>query len=257
MRAYTIFTKKELFESLRTYRFVILLAVFAIIGIMNPMLALMLPSILGGIDLGGGVTMNIPDPTAMDSWTQFFSNVSQIGMWSLVIIFCGLMANEFSRGTLVNLLAKGLSRSAVIFSKFTAAALTWTLAYLLCLGITMAYTAYFWELALPLGEAILAFLGPWLFGLLLITLLILGGTLFGTFYGSLAITIGAMILSALINLLGPNVVLYNPMSLSSSTFALLEGTQVPADFIPVLIIAVLTMLTLILLSVLIFKRKRM
>jgi len=256
MRAFAVFTRKELLESLRTYRFVILLTVFAIIGIMNPMLALMLPSILGSIDLGGGVTLELPDPTAMDSWTQFFGNVSQLGVWALIIIFCGIMANEFSRGTLVNLLAKGLSRSAVIFSKFTAAALIWTLAYLLCLGITTAYTAYFWELALPLQEAIFAFLGPWLFGLLLIALLLFGGTLFGSFYGSLALTIGAMIASALLNSLFPSFRLYNPMALSSATSALLEGTQVPADFIPVFIVCVIAMFALVILSVLVFKRKR-
>jgi len=256
MRTFIVFTKKELIESLRTYRFAIILAVFAIIGIMNPMLALMLPTILGSIDLGGGLTLELPDPTAMDSWTQFFSNVSQLGVWALIIIFCGIMANEFSRGTLVNLLAKGLSRSVVIFSKFTAAALIWTLAYLLCLGITTAYTAHFWELALPLQEAIFAFLGPWLFGLLLIALLLFGGTLFGSFYGSLALTIGAMILSALLNSLLPNFRLYNPMALSSATATLLEGAQSPADFIPVFIISVVAMKALILLSVLVFKRKR-
>jgi len=255
MRAFIVFTKKELMESLRTYRFAIILVVFAIIGIMNPMLALLLPSILGGIDLGGGVTLELPEPTAMDSWTQFFSNVSQLGMWALIIIFCGIMANEFSRGTLVNLLAKGLSRSAVILSKFIAATLVWTLAYLLCLGITMAYTAYFWEL--DLQSAVATFAGPWLFGLLLIALLLFGGTLFKSFYGSLALTIGTMLLSALLSHLIPSFAQYNPMSLGGATFALLDGSQATSDFIPVFIISAGAIVVLIILSMVVFKRKRL
>ena len=255
MNAFIVFTKKELMESFRTYRFVILLVVFAIIGIMNPMLALMLPSILSGVDLGGGVTMTLPDPTAMDAWTQFFSNVGQLGMWALIILFCGIMANEFSRGTLVNLLAKGLSRNAVILSKFTAASLIWTLAYLLCLGITTAYTAYFWELAVQ--NPIASFIGPWLFGLLLIALLLFGGTLFQNFYGSLALTIGSMLLSALLSHLIPSFARYNPMSLSGATLALLDGTQTTADFIPVFLISTGAIAALIALSMVVFKRKRL
>ncbi|MDR1432056.1 MAG: ABC transporter permease [Propionibacteriaceae bacterium] len=252
MKAFAVFTKKELTESLRTYRLAVLLAVFALLGIMSPLTAKMLPDILGAIDLGG-MTLNLPEPTAMDSWTQFFKNVGQMGVLALIIIFSGIMASEFSRGTLVNLLAKGLRRETVILAKFTAATLLWTLAYLLCLGVAASYTAYYWEIELQ--NAPLAFGGMWLFGELLIALLILGGTLFANFYGSLLLTGGV---TAVLSVLGivPKLAKYNPISLSGGTLALLDGQASAGDFVTAVVICALCVVALLAASLAVFRRKR-
>ena len=46
MRAYLAFTKKEFTESFRTYKLVIMLAVFLLFGIMNPLFAKLTPALL-------------------------------------------------------------------------------------------------------------------------------------------------------------------------------------------------------------------
>ena len=156
MKAYFAFCKKEWMESLRTYKFAIMLAVFVLLGIMSPMFAKMLPELLKGIDLGNGINFQLPEPSALDSWAQFFKNIGQLGVLTLVIVFSGITANEFSKGTLINILTKGMKRHTVIFSKFTVASFIWSVSYLLCLGITYAYTAYYWETG-DLPHAFLAF----------------------------------------------------------------------------------------------------
>src|SRR5512133_2582011 len=118
-------------EYLRTYKFFALIAVFLFFGFMNPITAKVMPELLDSL-MPEGMSINLGTPTALDSWAQFFKNISQMGAIVLVIILSGIMANEFSRGTLINMLTKGLSRQTVILAKFTAAVATWTLAYVLC-----------------------------------------------------------------------------------------------------------------------------
>jgi ABC-2 type transport system permease protein len=251
MKAFVVFCKKEFTESLRTYKFAILLVVFVLLGIMSPMLAKMMPEILGSVELEG-MTIALPESTAMDSWGQFFKNVGQMGMLTVIIIFSGIMANEFSRGTLINLLTKGLRRDTVIIAKFTAATAIWTLAYALCLGVTFAYTAYFWEI--DIHNAALAFGSMWLFGEFLIALLIFGGTLFTNFYGSLLTAFAVIIVLAVIGT-APQTAKYNPISLSGQTLALLNGQQSAGDFIPAVIITVAATVALLTLSVAVFRKK--
>ena len=255
MKAYLAFCRKELLESWRTWRLIIMLAAFVIFGILSPATAKLLPVLLNGADMGGGAILHLPTPTALDSWTQFFKNIGQMGMLVVVIVFSGIVANELSRGTLINMLTKGMRRSTVILAKFSVAAALWTLSYGVCLGVAYAYTAYYWPgKALP--HMMLAFAAPWVFGLLLIALLILGGVAFKTLYGSLLVTGGAVVAMNLLNLI-PKFAKYNPVSLASGTLGLLSKQNVPGDFLPALWICLALTAALIAASVLIFDRKEL
>lgn len=253
MRAYLAFTKKEFFENLRTYRLFIMLIVFLLFGFMNPAIAKIMPDILKSATTKG-MKITIPTPTALDSWGQFFKNAGQMGLLVLVIVFCGIMANEFSRGTLINMLTKGLKRSTVIFSKFTMAAVIWTLSYLLCFIVTYFYTAYFWKMS-GMHHVFLTFFSLWLFGILLITLLIFGGALFKNIYGSLLFTGGAMVVMMLINI-APKLQKYNPIILSSDNMSLLTAQKEVADFMPAIIICATLIIALVALSVAVFNKKQ-
>jgi ABC-2 type transport system permease protein len=175
-------------------------------------------------------------------------------MLTLIIIFSGLMANEFSRGTLINLLTKGLRRDTVILAKFAAATVIWTLAYLVCLGVTVAYTAYYW--GIDIHNAVLAFGGLWLFGEFLIALLIFGGTLFANFYGGLAVAGGVIIALNLVGI-APKAAKYNPISLAGATLALLTGEQGSSEFATAVIITAVAVIALLAASVGVFRKKRM
>ena len=253
MKQFIVFTKKEFFESAATFKLYILLAAFLIFGMMSPLLAKLLPDILKSVNLEGMI-IEIPESSAIDSWTQFFKNVGQMGMLVLAIIFSGIMANEFSKGTLVNLLTKGLSRKNVILSKFFSATMIWTIAYLLCFGICYAYTAYFWE-EVGISHGFLTFAAPWLFGELLIAVLMLGGTLFSNFYGSLLSSIVVVIVLNLISLI-PNSAKYNPASLAGGTLALLTEAAKPSDFIPAVIVCSVLIVALIVETIIVFNHKK-
>jgi len=253
MRAYLTFVKKEFIESLRTYKLIIMLTIFTLFGIMNPLVAKLTPELLKMLETEGMV-ISLPDPTAIDSFMQFFKNVGQMGVLVLVIIFAGIMANEFSRGTLVNILTKGLKRRTVILAKFTTSAIIWTLSYLLCLAVTYGYTAYFWDVT-GLQNVFLAFSGLWLFGVLLISLLILGGTLFKTFSGSLLLCGGTVVVMMLLNII-PNVQKYNPAILLGDGTALLTNMVPTTNFLTPLIVCSVSVVVVITASIVVFDRKQ-
>ncbi|MBK8434017.1 MAG: hypothetical protein IPL28_23205 [Chloroflexi bacterium] len=75
-----------------------------------------------------GVSITVPEPTAVDAYSQLFKNLTQMGMIVLLLVFGGMLSNEIARGTLLNMLTKGLSRHAVILAKYTVALLLWTAA---------------------------------------------------------------------------------------------------------------------------------
>jgi ABC-2 type transport system permease protein len=141
MRNYLVFLKKEVLEYAKTYKLLIMLMVFAVFGITNPLMAKLLPEILGSL-MTDGIIMALPEATAYDAWTQFFKNATQMGLIVMVILFSGILSSELSTGTLINMLTKGLSRTAVILSKYTCMVLVWTISIALCFGLTYGYTVY-------------------------------------------------------------------------------------------------------------------
>ncbi len=251
MKSYIAFVKKEWIENLRTYKLLIMGVVFLLFGMMSPVLAKMTPDIirLSGMDI------NMPDPTALDSWGQFFKNIGQMGLMVLVIVFSGIMASEFSKNTLVNILTKGMRRSIVVLSKFTMAVLIWTVSYLFALGVCYAYTAYFW----PAGEmhhAFIAFFSMWLYGILLISLVILGGILFKSIFGSLLLTGGIVVVLIILEII-PNLQKYNPIQLSSANLTLLAGQMEVTDFVPAIIMGMVLIITSMASSMVIFNKRQL
>jgi len=253
MRAYLAFTQKELIENLRTYKLLIMLMVFLLFGMLSPLTAKLIPKLLGAL-MTEGIQITMADPTALDSWMQFFKNVSQMGLIVLAILFSGMMANEFSRGTFINILTKGLPRSTVILSKFTMASVIWTISYFLCFGVCYAYTAYFWN-----GDGIVNLLSSvfclWLFGILLLAVILLGGVICRNSYGCLMFTGGFTAILFLLNIV-PKLLKYNPIALASSNMSLLTGDTMPKDLMAPAIICIAIIILSIVTAIEVFNKKQ-
>jgi ABC-2 type transport system permease protein len=254
MKAFTAMLKKEIMEAQRSYKLMILLIVFIIFGISSPVVAKIMPDILGSM-LPEGMTIEMPEPTAADSFAQFFKNVSQMGYIVLVILFSGITAGEISKGTLINLLSKGLDRKTVILSKFSVAALLWTAALGICLIITCINTSFFWSMD-GLQYIFTASVGLWLYGLLLISLTILGGVVFGNIYGSLLFTGGGAVVFMLLNLI-KGFKPFGPATLSSSGLALITSAMNIGDYYPAMLVCAGIIFAIVVSSILVFDKKQL
>ena len=225
MRGYIAFFKKEWLEAVRSYRLVILLIAFAIFGIMSPLTAKLTPFLLENL-MPEGISIQISEPTAIDSWMQFFKNIPQMGTIVILLMFSGLFANEIQKQTLVPFLTKGLSRAQVILSKLSISYVLWTISYFLSFFITYAYTIYYWDMSniSHLAEVII---GAWIFGLLLVSILMLAGVIFSSYSGALLGT-GAFIAVLLLLQIIPDFHA-NPIYLFSNGVAVMQN-QADIDY---------------------------
>jgi len=256
MHQFISFTKKELIESHATFRLYILLGVFFLLGLMGPGIALLIPALMEMAAVAdANITVIVGEPMAQDAWLQFFSNFVQMGSMAVAIIFAGILGREIRRGTLVNLLTKGMKRHTVVLAKFISASLLWTVAIIVAVGTCWIYTSIYFE-PITIPNAALLFVGPWLFGLFIISLAMLGGALMGSFGGGMALSLGVFFALVFLNMV-PNVQAYNPITLAADKPLLLVlGTGEASDFTYAIIITSITIIACIALSILAFNKKK-
>ena len=254
MSHFVTFLRKELVEAAHTYRLLTVLAVFAGLGILSPLTAKLLPDLLAAA-MPEGLLAVLPEPNAEASWTQFFKNVSQLGLTVLVIINSSTLSAEVGSGTLVVLLARGLDRPAVVLAKYASMLLAWSVGLLLSLTLTGAYTAWFWPGGVA-GDLPFALFGLWLFGAFLLALLMLAAALAKGASGALLV-VGAALLAMLLVGIVPAAERYNPLSLASLGTALAMGLRQPADLYWAVIVTIGLSLLSLLAAVLAFRRRQL
>lgn len=253
MRGFLAFTKKEFREQARTYKWLIVLSVFFLFGLMSPLLAKLTPVLISSMDMGG-VTLTLPKPTAMDAYAQYFKNMTQMGIVVLLLIFGGTLSNELVKGTLINILAKGLSRAAVLLSKFTAAVILWSAGFLLSAVTNYGYTVYLFG-GVRVPALIFSMFCLWLFGCFIIALILLSSTLTAGSFGGLILSAVTLLILLMVNIL-PKAEKFNPVTLASKNTALLNGTVKGDSFyLTIGITVALTVLCLVI-SILIFRKKK-
>jgi ABC-2 type transport system permease protein len=143
MDGFAIFLRKELRESLRTNRLLVVVAIFAVLGIISPLTAKYTPELLKSLGTGsGGVTIIFPTPTVKDAIAQFIKNVAGTGIFVAILLPMGLVAREKERGTAAFVLTKPLSRLAFLTAKLAALGLTLTA------GVAIGALATYWYTAL-------------------------------------------------------------------------------------------------------------
>ena len=194
-------------------------------------------------------------PAALDAWEQFYKNISGVGFSACIILFGSCMSGEYSKGTLVLLVTKGLARPAVILAKYTAAAILMTVCYWSGFLAACRGTAYLWP-GTRLSNVFTAAFYLWLIGFLYLSILLLGCVMFRQTFTSILFTGGIV---AVISLLGtaPPLAECNPFLLSSKNVDLISGAASVSElFVPATISVVITVVGLWF-AILLFDRKQL
>lgn len=226
------FIKKEFMENSRNFRLLIMLALFVIFGMLSPLSARFMPELISSF--APDLQITIVAPVALDSWAQFYKNVSQLGINIFLILFSGCLSNEYAKGTLTIMLTKGLPRPAIIFSKYIVSAAIMTLSYWMCFGITYGYTAYLWPGA-SLPHTIFAGFSLWIIGLMYLSILILGCVLFKQAFSGIVFFFAVFGVLSLISM-PAQIAKFSPLVLTAKNIDLLSGTAAISEFsIPIII----------------------
>lgn len=256
MRAFVAFFKKELFESIRNGKLLILFILFFAFGIMNPAIAKLTPWILDmlGEELAeSGMAVTGVTVDAITSWVQFFKNIP-MALIAFVLLYGGTFTKEYESGTLILVLTKGLARYKVVLAKALMMVALWSAGYWLCFGVTYGYNAYFWDNSIATG-LMPAVLNWWLFGLFAVVLPIFFSVIAENYGVVMLLTGGCVFTSYLLSLV-PKLTEYLPTSLMNSS-ELLVGAEEAEVYLPAVIITAAISLALVAVSVPIFNKKQL
>ena len=243
-------------ELYRTYRVFLLGAVALIFGIMSPLIAKLTPWLMGQLADSyreQGIIIGEVTVTAKDSWLQFDKNFFIVLIVG-VLIFSGSYVNEYTKGTLIPLVTKGLTRTSVVLSKLLIQLLTWTVYYTVCFGITWGYTAYFWDNSVVKNYLWMAFFF-WLMGVFLLALQAFFSSFMNT---SIQVLLGVGGIYVLLTLLGMirSIGSVLPTYLMGSS-ALLSGEKLPGDYAAAAGMAGAVSAVLAVLAVVITRRRKL
>ena len=253
MRIFLSLLNKEAIEGARTKKMISTFILFLFIGLISPLTAKLTPLILQSIATGN-IDINVAPPSEIDSWTQFFKNISQIGMFGLAIILSTQMANEFQKGTLINLLSKGLPRYQVVLSKIFYNFILWFLAYFCSFILTYFYTKYFFGISFPIRNILMAALLPFIFGLFLISLEILAGVISGNVIGTLILTTVGIVIQLILSI-RDEIVKYMPIALIGKPVNLIKGIGYDDYYVPIITGSILLILCIVI-SIAIINKKQ-
>ncbi len=253
MSGYVAFVKKEFMENTRNYKLFIMLALFFIFGMLGPLTAKFTPQLVAS--LASDMQITIPEPTALDSWAQFYKNVPSLAFSLMIIIFSGYLSNEYTKGTLIIMLTKGLSRPAVILSKFSVAAAIMTISYWMSFGITYGYTSYFWQGA-ALPHIFFSAFALWIIGFLYLSILIFGCVLFRQAFPSIIFLLGVTIIMTLLSI-PKQLAGYNPLILTLKNVGLISGTVSISEFTIPIVIALILTVGFLFSAVVLFNKKQL
>lgn len=253
MRIFLSLLKKEAIEGARTKKMISTFTLFLFIGLISPLTAKLTPMILQSIATGN-IDINVAPPSEIDSWTQFFKNISQIGMFGLAIILSTQMVNEFQKGTLINLLSKGLPRYQVVLSKIFYDFILWFIAYFCSFILTYFYTKYFFGISFPIRNILMAALLPFIFGLFLISLEILAGVISGNVIGTLILTSAGIVIQLILSI-RDEIVKYMPIALIRKPVNLIKGIGYD-DYYVLIITGSILLILCIVISIAVINKKQ-
>ncbi len=236
MPGLVVLLRKELLESWRTYRLVIVAGLFLFVGLSSPLLAKYLPEILkaaGGDQFG---TINVPTPTAADAVAQLWKNLAQFGAFAAIILAMGAVAGEQDRGTAAFVLSKTASRGAFLGAKVLAIGGILGLATVLAVAAGWFYTAVLFAPPAVGGWIALAVLA-WLGLCAWAAITFLGSTVTGSTAAAAGIGFVALLVLSIVSAI-PSVAPFTPGGLAAPAMALGAGT--PVEVVDVLVPALST-----------------
>lgn len=215
------FAGKEAREITRTWRIWVLPTILLFFALTGPALARFTPQIVGALagDQLNGLTL--PPPTYADAYTQWVKNLSQIGLFAVIIIYSGIVSAETRSGTAVLVLTKPLSRTAFVVAKAGVHALFLAALVVVATLLTWGLTeAMFGEAP---GAALWSSALVWLvLGVLFVTLMTLLSTLIDSAGGAAGAGLGVYVLLSVAAIWKPAGT-YSPAGLTSIPSSLAAG----------------------------------
>ena len=137
--------RKEIQFQWRTKRFLIVVAIFLVFGMLSPLIAKFTPELISSLEETAAFADLIPEPSVVDSINQYVSNLTQFGFILVILLGMNAVAGEKEKGTAAMVLSKPIPRWSFILSKYIAQGTVYLLAISLAGLAAYYYTSYLFD----------------------------------------------------------------------------------------------------------------
>ena len=253
MRQLTAFIQKEFTEVVRNSKLLICAIIFLLLGIMNPAIAKITPWLMEKYASTTGMLFQNMEVNALSSWEQFYKNMP-IGIVIFILMFSGIVTTELQKGTLINIVTKGMPRWKIMISKCILMLVLWTGMYFLSYIITYVYNDFYWDNDIAKHLLFSAFclylLGVWLISLIMLMSALADNS------ATVSIGIcGVFLISYILGII-PALQDYLPTKLMASSKIAL-GLLEPTKFTAAMVIVVIWSVINIAMGIIIFNKKNL
>ncbi|WP_438349127.1 ABC transporter permease subunit [Paenibacillus sp. FA6] len=232
MKGTWIFYRKEMLEMSRSFKLLWIPIVFAILGIMQPVVSLYMPEIL---KMSGGVPPEMFSlyeiPSSPEVMIQVLSQYSTLGVLILVLAGMNSVSGERYGGTAELIMVRPISCVSIIISKWLAQSTQLLMAFGIGYTVAFFYTyqmigAFSWKSAV----ASFGLYGLWL--MLAVTLTLLFSTILR---GAAAafVTLSILALLSLLQGILPTWFTWSPARLTSLAAEAMMGNALPVSTVVV------------------------
>ncbi len=249
----TGFLIKEIKETIKTSRLIIVGAVFLFFAIVSPLTARYMNEIIEMF--AEGVEISFPEPTHIQSWEQFFSNVTSLCIIVLLIIMTGTVVSEKTKGSIHMVLTKKVSRTNFIASKMLAGGLLYTFVYFISFLVTVYYTQVLFG-QISYEGFVSSVIMIWLLGIFYIVLAVFASIISRS--STIAAILGFAGYAAL-NLfnMAKAIIPYNPAGSASLVNHVMAGNYQVADITTNIISTIAGIAIITMASLLIFRKQEL
>ena len=256
MRQLTAFLQKEFTEVLRNSKLMICAVIFLLLGVMNPAIAKITPWLIeefSNATSGTGIMVQTMEISALTSWEQFYKNMP-MGIVIFVLMFSGIVATELQKGTLINIVTKGMPRWKIMAAKTALLLVLWTGMYFLSYIITYIYNHFYWDNGLAKNLFFSAFC-LYFFGVWLISLIMMMSSWVDN-SASVSIGTGGRFVACYMLSMIPKLQEYLPTKLVAGS-KLPFGVGEPSDYVAAIAVMAVWSVANIVIGIIIFNKKNL
>lgn len=238
MTGFGVFLRKEVMETRRTWRMWVLPGVLLFFAVTGALMARYTKEILEALPAQPGQPeIVVPDPTYVDAYAGWLSNLGQLAVFVLLVQVGGAVAGERKRGTAVLMLTKPLSRESFVWAKFVAHFGLTVVATALGTAVTWVLTQVLFDRA-PVGPLVEA-AALWLvFAALVVAFMLCTSAWQSSTAGAAGLGFALFVVLGILSLLSP-VTQWSFVGLLTAPTQILTGKD-PALLMPVLTAVVAT-----------------
>lgn len=255
MKQWMVIFRKEMLESVRSWKLLWLPVVFMLIAGQQPITMYYMPQILDSLgNLPEGAIIQLPTPTAAEVLAGSLSQYNMLGVLIVVLSVMGIIAAERKSGVLSMIFVKPVSSTAYITAKWLHAMLLIWLSLFVGYLFSWYYTGILFAFV-PFFDFLQSY---YLYGLwlsLILTLTIFLNTFMKSPGGIAAVALGAVILLTAVSGTFSDYVGWSPALISGYVNSFLINGNYPENMMEAAIMAAISCFMLIGAAIAIFRSK--